>query len=164
MIDFEENMPLVVDTYNKHFTKLYKYKEDLIQSGNLGLWKDCLKYNENKGYKFSTFAVKCIKNEMAMFLRKELKHWYYCTDYVIENDLGEKINILDTLSDETQVQFMEENCNINNAIDKLKHSEIVKEHLKGYCQYEIAKKQGVTHQRISKIIKEAKQELKEMMM
>ena len=162
MVDFEENMALVVDVYNKHFTRLCKYKEDLIQSGNLGLWKACLKFDESKGYKFSTFAVRCIKNEMGMFLRKELKHGYYCTDFVIEDEKGEKVNILDILSDEKEVPFMEENCDTNSIIEKLKHSEVVKDCLKGYCQSEIAKRQGVTHQKISKIMKDTKKELKEM--
>lgn len=72
MVSFESNMKLVPYIYNKYFYGLKKYKDDLFQCGYMGLWKACKRFEETKS-KFSTFACKCIKNEMLLFLRQENK-------------------------------------------------------------------------------------------
>lgn len=38
--------------------------EDAVQEGNIGLFKAILSYKENKGASFSTYAKKCILNNM----------------------------------------------------------------------------------------------------
>ena len=37
----------------------------------MGLWKACLKYDPDRGVKLSTFAYRCMKNELLMYLRKD---------------------------------------------------------------------------------------------
>lgn len=44
-------------------------KEDLFQEAYLGLWKACLRFDESKGYEFSTYAVPIIKGTILRSLR-----------------------------------------------------------------------------------------------
>lgn len=71
---FENNQKLVYFVFNQYYKRLKMYKDDLLQCGMVGLWKACLNFDENLNYKFSNFAIKCIKNEMRVFLRSEIKH------------------------------------------------------------------------------------------
>lgn len=70
MIDFDSNVMLVYSVFNKNYKAYRHLEDDLVQEGLLGLWKACNTFDPEKGAEFSTYAVKCIKNEMGMFLRK----------------------------------------------------------------------------------------------
>lgn len=48
--------------------------EDLINIGAIGLIKAIRNYDESKNIRFSTYAGKCIENEIRMNLRKEKKY------------------------------------------------------------------------------------------
>ena len=48
--------------------------EELYSVGSLGFAKALNGYRKNKGTKFSTFAVYCIRNEVFFYLKKEQKH------------------------------------------------------------------------------------------
>lgn len=47
-----------------------RYKEDLIQEGLIGLLKAVRTYDESKGFTFSTYAWRCIKNSVISELRR----------------------------------------------------------------------------------------------
>ena len=64
-----KNEPLVYYVLNKKFP-MNRLDDDFKQIARLGLWKACLRYDENKG-KFSTYAVPAIENEIKMELRKK---------------------------------------------------------------------------------------------
>lgn len=64
-----KNEPLVYYVLNKKF-HMNRLDDDFQQIARLGLWKACLRYDENKG-KFSTYAVPAIENEIKMELRKK---------------------------------------------------------------------------------------------
>lgn len=66
--DFEENIGLVGFTIKKFFPQLIS-DDDLYQVGLIGLWKATEKFNKSKAA-FSTFAIKCIRNEVIMELRR----------------------------------------------------------------------------------------------
>lgn len=72
---FKENTRLV------HFIALrYKtsanapYYEDYLQEGMLGLWRACKTFDESKGYKFATYASRCVINQILMYFRKNNRH------------------------------------------------------------------------------------------
>lgn len=46
------------------------YKEDFVQEGLIGLLKAVRTYDENKGFMFSTYAWRCIKNSIISELRR----------------------------------------------------------------------------------------------
>lgn len=47
-----------------------RYKEDFIQEGLIGLLKAVRTYDEEKGFTFSTYAWRCIKNSVISELRR----------------------------------------------------------------------------------------------
>ena len=66
-----DNESLVYFAINRYFPDLCS-DEDIIQTGRIGLWKACTNYDSTKS-KFSTFAVRCIINEIRMELHDREK-------------------------------------------------------------------------------------------
>jgi RNA polymerase sporulation-specific sigma factor len=67
----EDNMNLVHYLIGKEYPT-YTYDEDIRQIGLLGLCKAAMKWDESKGA-FSTFACKCIRNEIRLEFRNRQK-------------------------------------------------------------------------------------------
>ena len=63
-----QNIKLVIYEINKKFNNVEYDKEDLISIGIIGLIKAINTFNIEKGYKFSTYATKCIDNEIIIVL------------------------------------------------------------------------------------------------
>ncbi len=74
----EDNMKLVTYTIDKKFPN-YKHEmidssfEETFQTGCIGLIKAVDKFDKNKGYSFSTYAISCIVGEILLSIR-EIKH------------------------------------------------------------------------------------------
>lgn len=68
---FEKNTKLVFHVLNRYFKKSAN-DEDFIQLGMLALWKACLSYQEEFGFRFSSYACQVIKNELG----NELRHMF----------------------------------------------------------------------------------------
>ena len=49
--------------------------DDLADAGMLGYAKAIASYDPDRGVKFSTFAINCIKNEISFAIRKERRHY-----------------------------------------------------------------------------------------
>lgn len=62
-----DNRKLVYYIVNQRFYDL-RHDDDVIQSGMIGLWRACLRFDHTKG-EFSTFACHCIFNEISGELR-----------------------------------------------------------------------------------------------
>ncbi len=65
----EEHLPLVVWEAKKYTGSGAEF-EDLISVGSIGLLKAAGYFREDKNVKFSTYAARCIRNEILMYLRK----------------------------------------------------------------------------------------------
>ena len=70
-----DNQNLVRFAINRYFPGL-REDEDIFQGGWIGLWKACLSYDSSKS-KRSTFAVRCIINEVRMELRSRARLWRF---------------------------------------------------------------------------------------
>lgn len=64
------NIKLVLFELSKTFKSVEYDKNDLLSLGCLGLIKAIDTYDIDKGYEFNTYAIRCIDNEINMFLRK----------------------------------------------------------------------------------------------
>lgn len=62
-----ENEKLVYFVINRYF-HAYHADDDLVQCGRIGLWRACNGFDSSRG-KFSTFATKCIYNEIVREIR-----------------------------------------------------------------------------------------------
>lgn len=68
------NVKLVMYRINGKFNNFPFSKDELFSVGIIGLIKSVDTFNVEKGYNFSTYAIRCIDNEILMFTRKENKH------------------------------------------------------------------------------------------
>lgn len=67
------NMSLVHYIVHKHFPQ-HITNQDVIQNGYVGLIKAVDSFDESAGNTFSTYAARCIFNEIAMDLRRQNKY------------------------------------------------------------------------------------------
>ena len=68
------NIRLVISRVLGRFHTVEYDKEDLISIGNIGLMKAVETFDINKNAKFNCYAVRCIDNEILLFLRDVKKH------------------------------------------------------------------------------------------
>lgn len=69
----EHNLRLVAHIVKKYETKKDNV-DDLISIGTIGLIKAVDSYYPNKGIKLTTYAARCIENEILMFYRTDKKN------------------------------------------------------------------------------------------
>lgn len=67
------NMNLVHYIVHKHFPQ-YTVNQDIIQNGYVGLIKAIDSFDESTGNTFSTYAARCIFNEILMDLQRQNKY------------------------------------------------------------------------------------------
>lgn len=94
------NLRLVVREVNGKFFNVPFEKDELIAVGAYGLLKAIDTFDISRGYKFVTYAVRCIDNEILMFMRKESK--YVDLDSlskVLSEDNGNILTLGDVISD-----------------------------------------------------------------
>lgn len=64
----ENNMNLVYHLIHKYYPTFIG-NEDFVQEGMLGLCKAASTFDENRGFTFSTYASKCIMNQLKIYLK-----------------------------------------------------------------------------------------------
>lgn len=160
----EGNMNLVYFVVNKMCSLDYmKYeKDDMIQTGMVGLIKAVKTFDSSKDLAFSTYAATVIKNEILMYIKRIRKFHF--------NDISLETEILNSLTDEynsISIYLVDEKADnefklavFNMAMDKClaklddKEREVITMKLRSeYSQIEIAKILGVSQFTISKRIR-----------
>lgn len=68
----EHNLRLVAHIVKKYYSSS-KNQEDLVSIGTVGLIKAIDSYNIENGTKFTTYASKCLQNEILMYFRSQKK-------------------------------------------------------------------------------------------
>ena len=149
----EENMNLVYFTISKYFPKYLK-DADIVQCGMLGLCKAADTWEEGKK-QFSTYATRCISNEILHELRNRKRHPLpsLSLDYEYSTSDGD-VPMVAFIPGDTDVQFVD----IKGVIDKLSPSEqqVFTLLCNGMQQVEIAKICGLTPSRINQITRKIK--------
>ena len=156
-----------------HIVKKYSGTEeadDLISVGSLGLIKAINTYKAGYGTQLSTYAAKCIENEILMLLRVSKKHK---NNISVEESLGvdsdnNEINILDIMYDEDiDVQNSVENSILAEKLDVLLKKHLNKREYEIIClryglnglpmltQREVADKLDISRSYISRLEKKA---------
>lgn len=172
---------LVIDNINLIYyvikrMKLYGDLNEYYEEGLIGLVKASKNYDLNSGYKFSTFATKCIFNEISKYIRinnydkrKANKNTIsletlICDGIKLQDILVSDINLEKDLIEKEQIKLL------YNSILKLSEKEkFVINHFYGLNNYkkmtqkEIAKILRVERSTISKIVETSKRKLKKMM-
>ena len=144
--------------------------EDVSSVGKIGLIKAAQAFDESKGVKFSTYASRCIQNEILMYFRKEKHHLGNISlsepiGYDIE---GNEITLMDKIPEST-INFTEQIAERENFISiiniilnvlKLREKLVMLYKISGFTQEEIAEKLGISQSYISRIQKKIKDKIK----
>ena len=165
----EHNMRLVAHIVKKYSSTAEA--DDLISAGSIGLIKGINSYNLQKGASLSTYAARCIENEILMLLRASKKHISVDSlDEYLGSDADDNdISLMDTIpeKDEDDVFFKVNNSMLMENIDKLMRKELSKReyfvikyryglnHSPAYTQREIADMLNISRSYISRIEKKA---------
>lgn len=141
--------------------------EELFACGEVGLVKAMNAYKLEKGIMFSTYATKCITNEMRMAIRQFHKHEH---TYSLNDLVGEEISFIDTIVDErSNIERDILNRSVfDSAIKALVHltprerevMALVIQSRGTIEQWKIAKQIGLSQPQVSRIVRRAQKKLK----
>ena len=139
------------------FYPAFQIDEDYQQIAKIGLWKACLGYKEDAQIKFSSYASRCILNEICNYFRDSGQT---SRDGVSFLSLDVQINEDDTtlanlIPGDKDVLFIDFNGFWESLTSREK--KIVTMLIQGLTNREIGNRMGVSNQRISEIRLKAKQ-------
>ena len=114
-----------------HITKKYKNSsienDDLISIGSIGLMKAVKTFTYDKGNSFSTYASRCIENEILMTFRSDKKNAnsVYLDDVISVDKDGNNLSLYEILQDNSaSVDKQVENKVIYKKIEKIISSKL----------------------------------------
>ncbi|MCR5787575.1 MAG: RNA polymerase sporulation sigma factor SigK [Bacilli bacterium] len=164
----EHNLRLVA-----HITKKYESKnnmyDDLISIGTIGLIKAVDSYNLTKDTRITTYAARCIENEILMYFRSNKKNnnTISLNDTIGLDKDGNEINLIDVIADKS-VDISILLHNKDNIEDLKKYLKVLNSRekeviIKRYglfnqreqTQKKIAKELGISRSYVSRIEKRA---------
>ena len=109
-----------------HLAKKYKNSnieiEDLISIGSIGLMKAVKTFTYEKGNSFSTYASRCIENEILMTFRSNKKEApsVYLDDIISVDKDGNNLSLFEILKDDSEpVERQIENKILYKKIEKI---------------------------------------------
>ncbi len=162
-----------------HIVKKYQgssiEQDELISVGSIGLMKAVSSFDTDKGHSFSTYAARCIQNEILMLLRSQKKFQAEVSiDEKIGTDKdGNEISLIDILQDSsapidekasTKVLYDKVVEIINTSLSKREREIMYFRYGIGgtipMTQNEIAKMLGISRSYISRIEKKALEQIR----
>lgn len=164
----EHNLRLVA-----HIVKKYDSKDidtdDLISIGTIGLIKGIDTYKNNKKTKITTYAARCIQNEILMYYRSNKKNGLTVSlnDSIGFDKEGNDISLIDVIKDESldiseELQIkdnIEDLAKYMHLLNKREKEIIIKRYglfnHKEQTQKEIAKELNISRSYVSRIEKRA---------
>lgn len=164
----ERNLRLVAHIVKKFESKTMS-QDDLISIGTIGLIKGIDSYNDSKKTKITTYAARCIENEILMYFRSNKKREadVSLNDSIGYDKDGNEINLIDVLKDSTTdfAEIVHTKDNIKdlsmylNLLNEREKEIIVKRYgllnQKEKTQKEIAKELNISRSYVSRIEKRA---------
>ena len=168
-MSFESNMNLVYLVLHQMNLVSDPEFDDIVQEGSLGLLKACDTFEPSEGFKFSTYACICIRNNILMYLRtrrRQSKMKTISSDTFIINprDPQEAIRMIDLLEDPGS--SVDSKVATSLLIGALKsecprYKEILRLTYEGYNQREIGERLGVSQSCVSRIQSKLRSKYKE---
>lgn len=174
----EHNLRLVAYIVKKRYSDS-KEQEDLISIGIIGLIRAAETFDINKQTNFSTYAGKCIDNQIKMYFRKNKKTAteVHISDPIDSDKDGNQITIADIfrdpscVQDDTELRIYTQKLYlyINEELDERERQIICKRYglncgsktvEKLMTQIEVAKHLDISRSYVSRIEKKALEKLK----
>ena len=157
----EHNLRLVAHIIKKYYANSSD-QDDLISIGTIGLIKAVDSFDTGKGIRLSSYAARCIENEILMFFRttKKTAQDVSMNEPIDTDRDGNALTLMDTMASEDN---MVENIDNKIKIEKLKS--YMEEELsprdglvpgsKPLAQREVASALGISRSYVSRIEKKA---------
>lgn len=169
----EHNLRLVAHIVKKYYTA-HDDQEDLISIGTIGLMKAVDTFDPNKGIKLSSYASRCIENEILMYFRSGKK---YAQDVSMNEPIdtdkdGNALTLADTLAvDDTILESIDLKMKtrrlyrfLDSALSEREREIIAMRYgLYGHRpqpQRTVAKRMGISRSYVSRIEKKALEKLR----
>lgn len=164
----EHNLRLVAHIIKKYYAKESEH-DDLVSIGTIGLIKAINTYNPDKSIKLSSYASRCIENEILMHFRnsKKSSQDMSLSDSIDTDKDGNPLMLIDVLAvDDDFTQELEDKINISKLnryikeiLDEREQTIIILRYgLNGsepLTQREVAEKLHISRSYISRIEKRA---------
>lgn len=164
----EHNLRLVAHIVKKFDTK-GDITDDLISIGTIGLIKGIDSYKLSKNTKITTYAARCIQNEILMYFRstKKMNNDVSLNDSIGYDKEGNEINLIDVIKDTSPditdtvyEQEMLDKLIKNLSVLSPREKEIIEKryglnNTKELTQKEIAKSMHISRSYVSRIEKRA---------
>ena len=164
----EHNLRLVAHIVKK-FEKFDNNNDDLISIGTIGLIKGIDSFKVDKNNKLTTYAARCIENEILMYFRanKKNNNNVSLNDSIGHDKEGNEISLIDVikannkdiieeLNNEDNINLLKEYLNVLNEREK---EIIIKRYglfdTDEYTQKEIADELNISRSYVSRIEKRA---------
>lgn len=172
----EHNLRLVAHVVKK-YQGIEEDPDDLISIGTIGLIKAIATFNPQKATRLSTYAARCIENELLMFLRARKKYSREVSLYepIGTDKEGNEINLLDVIEttplDIVEECYVKENTSyllqsLKNVLTEKEYQVVCRRYglfgMEEETQREIAKKLSISRSYVSRIEKNALLKLREL--
>ena len=169
------NLRLVAHICKKYYAGTAA-QDDLISIGTIGLIKAVDTFDQEKARRLSTYAARCVENEILMYMRAKKKYMRETSYYepIGTDKEGNEIQLLDIMESGEpeameQIQLKDDSLRIYRLLEeRLSERErlvlIMRYGLYGgreYTQREIAERLGISRSYISRIEKNALHRLRE---
>ncbi len=160
----EHNLRLVAHIIKKYYSA-QNDQDDLVSIGTIGLIKAIDTYDINKNIRLSSYASRCIENEILMYFRnqKKISQDISLSEAIDTDKDGNPLTLIDVLSSDDDILF-----DLNNKLNIQKLPEYIRNELdererkviilrygldgsEPITQREVAKLLGVSRSYISRI-------------
>lgn len=169
----EHNLRLVAHIIKKYYSSVND-QDDLVSIGTIGLIKAINTFDINKKIKLSSYASRCIENEILMFFRNLRKNAQdvSLSDAIDSDKDGNPLTLMDVMAVEDNiVEKLDLKINseklkeyLTEVLDSREQTVIILRYgLNGYeslTQREVAKKLNISRSYVSRIEKKAIQILR----
>ena len=169
----EHNLRLVAHIVKKYYAA-QNDQEDLISIGTIGLIKAIDTFDPGKGIRLSSYASRCIENEILMYFRsgKKSAQDVSLNEPIDPDKDGNALTILDTMAvDDTILESIDVKMKseklyryLQSALTSREREVVCRRYgLLGYLpqpQREVAKRLGISRSYISRIEKKALEKLR----
>ncbi len=150
----EHNLRLVAHIIKKYYSS-GNDQDDLVSIGTIGLIKAINTFDINKNIKLSSYASRCIENEILMYFRnlKKTSQDISLNDTIDTDKDGNSLSLFDILSTEDNIiDDINKKLNLRKIYDYIDSELDEREKQVIYLRYGLSGQKPVTQREVAKVL------------